>query len=334
MRALIAEDDPFTRAALCEVLRQEGWDTVPAADGTRALAAFDQGGFDLVLLDIMMPGASGYDVCRAIRTCDTLVAVLFISAKAEEIDKVLGLELGADDFIMKPFSSREVLARIRAVLRRTLAAALARSQGGGTVPGTSSLPGEGLGTTGAAPPTVYQGQTGTSTPTTPTPATPPHQAAVPGHGSGYGPTATGTNPASPAAVDTPITTPHARPLFAPSDHPVRSPSSFPETPEPPVPPSFPFGPWTVLPDQLRVRDGTTTLDLSPRELALLDLFARNPGAALSRHRILEHCWGWDQAPQTRTLDQHIATLRKKIEAEPSSPRLITTVQGVGYRHDP
>lgn len=119
MKVLIAEDDPLTRNALAAVFQADGWDCLACADGRNALAAFAAGGFDLVCLDIMMPALSGYDVCREIRRRDARVPVLFVSAKSEEIDTVLGLELGADDFIVKPFGVRELQARVRALLRRS-----------------------------------------------------------------------------------------------------------------------------------------------------------------------------------------------------------------------
>ncbi|MDP7254670.1 MAG: response regulator transcription factor [Planctomycetota bacterium] len=122
MTVLIAEDDPNTLAGLCEVLDSEGYRTLSAGDGESALELFHREQPDFVCLDIMMPGRSGYDVCREIRRTNTSIPIIFISAKSEEIDKVLGLELGADDFIIKPFGTREVIARIRAVSRRCLSA--------------------------------------------------------------------------------------------------------------------------------------------------------------------------------------------------------------------
>ena len=119
MKILIAEDDPHTRAALCEVLRGEGFETVDAADGKAALVLFDQHEPDFVCLDVMMPQMDGYEVCRRIRKRNEQVPILFLTAKSEEIDKVLGLELGADDYMAKPFGVREILARIRAITRRT-----------------------------------------------------------------------------------------------------------------------------------------------------------------------------------------------------------------------
>jgi len=232
MKVLIAEDDPFTRQALGEILRSEGWDPITAENGLKAWELFLQGGFDLACLDIMMPGLSGYDLCKRIREKDKRLPILFISAKSEEFDKVLGLELGADDFIVKPFGAREVIARIRAVLRRS----------------------------SHSPESTLDESSGS--------------------------------------------------------------------------PTFHFGPWTVDPQGLRAKNDSQVIDLSPRELKILELLYRNPGKALSRVSLFEHCWGWEQAPQSRTLDQHVAVLRKKLEVHPSEPRHICTVQGVGYRYEP
>jgi DNA-binding response OmpR family regulator len=121
MNVLIAEDDLNIRLGLKDLLEAEGYQCLEAADGDAAWALFEQHRPDLVLLDIMMPGQDGYSLCRRIRQQDQQLPVIFISAKSEEIDQVLGLELGADDYIKKPFGSREVVARIRAVTRRCLA---------------------------------------------------------------------------------------------------------------------------------------------------------------------------------------------------------------------
>src|SRR5678816_2321463 len=123
MKVLIAEDDPHTRAGLGEILEAEGYEVLNAQDGKDALRVFQREAPDFVCLDIMMPGMSGYDVCREIRRTNSNVPVIFISAKSEEIDTVVGLELGADDFIVKPFGVKEVVARIRAVSRRRAAVA-------------------------------------------------------------------------------------------------------------------------------------------------------------------------------------------------------------------
>ena len=121
MRVLVAEDEDNIRDGLIEVLEREGYAAIGARDGREALDLYERERPDFLCLDIMMPKLNGYDVCREIRKRDAAVPIVFISAKSEEVDRVLGLELGADDFIMKPFGVREVIARIRAVTRRVYA---------------------------------------------------------------------------------------------------------------------------------------------------------------------------------------------------------------------
>jgi two-component system response regulator RegX3 len=116
-RVLVVEDEESFSDALSYMLRKEGFDTAVAATGPDALTEFARNGADLVLLDLMLPGLSGTEVCRELRTTSN-VPVIILTAKDSEIDKVVGLELGADDYVTKPFSSRELVARIRAVLRR------------------------------------------------------------------------------------------------------------------------------------------------------------------------------------------------------------------------
>jgi len=227
MNVLIAEDDDHIRNGLAEVLEGEGYRTVLACDGKEALAAFTRDKPDFVCLDIMMPGVDGYEVCRQIRREDPAVPVIFISAKSEEIDRVVGLELGADDFIMKPFGVREVVARIRAVTRRCLA------------------------------------------------------------------------------------------------------SRAPET----RPSSFTLEDLEVFPAELRARRGEAVIDLSLRDVKLLQLFHEHPGEVLDRNSIFDACWGYDYMPNSRTLDQHISQLRKRIERDPKAPAIIRTVHGAGYRYD-
>jgi len=227
MKVLIAEDDDHIRNGLAEVLEGEGYRTVAASDGAEALEAFAREKPDFVCLDIMMPGVDGYEVCRQIRRDDPAVPVIFISAKSEEIDRVVGLELGADDFIMKPFGVREVIARIRAVTRRCFASRAA-----------------------------------------------------------------GTRPAS-----------------------------------------FRLEDIEVFPAELRARRGDTVIDLSLRDVAILELFHKHHGEVLDRNTIFDACWGQDYMPNSRTLDQHISQLRKRIERDPKKPTIIRTVHGAGYRHD-
>lgn len=226
MKVLIAEDDRFTREGLTEVLRSEGYDVVAASDGAQAVLAFQQHKPDFVCLDIMMPARSGYEVCRIIRGESPSVPIIFISAKAEEIDRLAGFDAGADDFIIKPFSVREVVARVRAVARRCLA---------------------------------------------------------------------------------------ARPVSASE--------------------SFILGDLLIVPQELRARRGDDVIELSPRDVCILKLLFDNRGKALDRHTIFNHAWGEDYFPNSRTLDQHISQLRKRVERDPAYPQLIRTVHGVGYRYD-
>ncbi|MFD1505434.1 response regulator transcription factor [Georgenia yuyongxinii] len=115
---LLVEDEESYREPLTFKLERDGFEVVPVADGLNALTAFDRGGIDVVLLDLMLPGLSGTEVCRQLRQRGN-VPVIMLTAKDSEIDKVVGLELGADDYVTKPYSYRELVARVHAVLRRT-----------------------------------------------------------------------------------------------------------------------------------------------------------------------------------------------------------------------
>lgn len=227
MKVLVAEDDPNILNALCEILEQEGFEPLRAQDGEQALALFTEKKPDFLCLDIMMPGLNGYDLCRKIRALPSDVPIIFMSAKGHEIDKVLGLELGADDYIVKPFGVHEVIARIRAVARRSLRSVNSDPQ----------------------------------------------------HG------------------------------------------------------NFLMSGLTVYPLQLRaVRDGQT-IDLSLREVKILELLYKNKGKVVDRDALLDACWGAHIMPESRTVDQHIAVLRKRIERDPKNPQIIKTVHGVGYRYE-
>jgi DNA-binding response OmpR family regulator len=222
MMILLAEDDTVTREAVVELLEGEGHQVLPARDGREALDLWERHHPGLVLLDIMMPHASGYEVCRTIRRKDRRTPVLFLSAKSEEVDVVLGLELGADDFVRKPFGKHELLARVRAALRR--------------------------------------------------------------HEEG------------------------------------------PREPE-----SLGFGPWRIFPKRLVASWNGREVDLTVREVKVILLLARRRGEVVTRDELLNECWGLEYYPESRTLDQHILNLRKKLEANPSRPVLIETVRGAGYR---
>ena len=231
MKVLIAEDDPNIRAGLAEILEDEGYAVVQAEDGRQALERYRQEQPDFLCLDIMMPGLSGYDVCKEIRRTDSTLPIVFISAKSEEVDRVLGLELGADDYILKPFGVREVLARIRAVTRRCFAR-------------------------------------------------------------------------NPQAND------------GPAGH-----------------TAFRMDDLEVIPAELRAHRDAETIDLSLRDVKILQLLHRKRGEVVDRGTLFDECWGIDHVPNSRTLDQHISQLRKRIERDPKDPRIIRTVHGAGYRFE-
>src|SRR6187431_118888 len=140
-KILIAEDDANIRQGLVATLESEGYGVTVASDGAQALRVFPQEKFDLVLLDIMMPKASGYDVCRELRARGSRVPVLFLTAKGEEIDKVVGLKLGADDYVTKPFGVHELLARVEALLRRMRSNGSADADSGTAMPPVFKLGG-------------------------------------------------------------------------------------------------------------------------------------------------------------------------------------------------
>ena len=225
MKILIADDDPITLEALSDCLRSEGYQPIATADGAAVLELWKLHKPDLLCLDIMMPGIDGYDVCRRVRAADPEVPILFLSAKAEEIDVVVGLKLGADDFIRKPFGKHELIARIGAVLRRAQSRKAERR-------------------------------------------------------------------------------------------------------------SFSMGDLVVYPRELRAERDGKEIQLSPRETAILELLHDRAGEVVNRDALLDQCWGINYFPESRTLDQHIAKLRKRIEPDPENPKIIETVRGAGYRYRP
>lgn len=231
-RILIAEDDANIRLGLIATLESDGYAVTAAADGAQALKLFPQEKFDLVILDVMMPRQSGYDVCRELRARRSRVPILFLTAKGEEVDKVVGLRLGADDYVLKPFGVHELLARVEALLRRARDSAAGGSEGADLAP------------------------------------------------------------------------------------------------------VFRLGAAEIDRRKFTASVGTRTAPLTARELRLAEVFALNPGAVLSRDALLNAVWGVEYVGTTRTLDQHVAQLRKKIEPAPDEPRAILTVHGVGYRYEP
>ncbi len=221
MTILIAEDDPSTLDAIAICLELDGFQTIRASDGKEAINCWRDQSPDLICLDIMMPELSGYDVCKRIRQADSETPILFLSAKNQEIDVVTGLKLGADDFIRKPFTRDEVIARIHAILRRV------------------------------------------------------------------------------------------------------KPTSSEDT--------FEMQDLLIHPEGLTAMRGDTRIELSPREILILQLLQKHRGNAVSRDALLDFCWGQDYFPDSRTLDQQISVLRKKIELNTSAPICIETVRGIGYR---
>jgi DNA-binding response OmpR family regulator len=226
---LVAEDDANILRGLVDTFESEDYEVRSARTGTDALALLARGAVDLVILDIMMPGKSGYDVCREIRKKDEKTPIIMLTAKSEEVDKVVGLELGADDYVTKPFGVRELLARVNAVLRRS-----------------------------------------------------------------------------------------QRPVADASEEGAEA--------------VFRFGAAEVDRKRFVARVGKREHSLSARELKLIDHFRAHEGEVLSRDDLLNAAWGVDYLGTTRTLDQHIAQLRKKVESNPADPKTILTVHGIGYRY--
>ncbi|QGU03654.1 response regulator transcription factor [Corynebacterium comes] len=225
---LIVEDEESLADPLAFLLRKEGFDVVIAGDGPTALVEFDRNDIDIVLLDLMLPGMSGTDVCKQLRTTSS-VPVIMVTARDSEIDKVVGLELGADDYVTKPYSSRELIARIRAVLRR----------GADTDTGADEMDDR-----------VLEGGR------------------------------------------------------------VR----------------------------MDVERHTVTVSGEPvpmplKEFDLLEYLLRNAGRVLTRGQLIDRIWGADYVGDTKTLDVHVKRLRSKIEEEPSRPKHLVTVRGLGYKFE-
>jgi len=222
----VVEDEESFSDALSYMLRKEGFEVAVAATGPAALIEFDRNGADIVLLDQMLPEMSGSEVCRQLRQKST-VPIIMVTARDSEIDKVVGLEIGADDYVTKPYSPRELVARIRAVLRRNQA------------------------------------------------------------------------------------------------DPVES-----------TGPSLQGGPVRMDVERHVVSVGGAAVALPLKEFELLELLLRNAGRVLTRGQLIDRVWGADYVGDTKTLDVHVKRLRSKIEPEPSSPRHILTVRGLGYKFEP
>lgn len=223
-RILIVEDEASLSEPLAYLLTREGYETQVAADGNTALAEFDRSGADLVLLDLMLPGIPGTEVCRELRQRST-VPIIMLTAKDSEVDIVVGLELGADDYVTKPYSTRELLARIRAVLRRRV---------------------------------------------------------------------------DDDDIDDSI---------------------------------LEAGIVRMDVDRHQVSVDGREVAMPLKEFELLELLLRNAGRVLTRGQLIDRVWGADYFGDTKTLDVHVKRLRSKIEPDPSNPRMLVTVRGLGYRFE-
>jgi DNA-binding response OmpR family regulator len=233
-KVLIVEDDLTLRETLEYNLERQGYRVRTASDGLMALELARQERPDVILLDLMLPGLDGLEVCRILRQ-EMSAPIIMLTARADEVDKIVGLEVGADDYITKPFSMRELLARVKAALRRER---LVREE-----------------------------------------------------------------------VE-------AEPVTA-GEKPVE----------------MTFGDLTLDLGRGEVRRGGEALHLRPKEFELLVFLARNRGIVLSRDLILQRVWGWDYVGASRTVDVHVRWLREKIEQDPSDPKRIVTVRGMGYRFE-
>jgi DNA-binding response OmpR family regulator len=224
-RILVVEDDPAILRGLSDNLRIESYDVVTAGDGEGGDRLAHEARPDLIVLDLMLPKLSGYELCRKLRSECLTTPILMLTARGEEADRVLGLDLGADDYVTKPFSVRELLARIRALLRRA--------------------------------------------------------------------------------------------------HPPRS-----------LPDEVRFGDVVVDFRSYEAKKGEVPVEMTPKEFQLLRLLAARVGEVVSRGELLEEVWGYETVPNTRTVDNHVASLRAKLEPDASGTRHIQTVHAVGYKFVP
>ena len=221
-RILVIEDDPAISRGLADNLRFESHDVLTAGDGEEGYRLIRERSPDLIVLDLMLPKLGGYEVCRKVRAEGSTVPILMLTARSDEADRVLGLDLGADDYVTKPFSIREVLARVRALLRR---------------------------------------------------ANPPKA----------------------------------------------------EIPE------LRCGDVVVEFRRYEATKGGKPLEMTRKEFGLLRFLASRAGEVLTRDDLLNEVWGYEATPTTRTVDNHVASLRAKIEDDPARPQHLITMHGVGYK---
>jgi DNA-binding response OmpR family regulator len=221
-KILVVEDEPGIAFALEADLRSEGYDVTVETRGDEAATRARAEAFDLVLLDVMLPGKDGFEVCREIRRAGVRTPIIMLTAKSQEAEKVMGLELGADDYVTKPFSPRELRARVKSALRR----------------------------------------------------------------------------------------------------------AAPDGPE-----IFCFGDAEVDFARCEVRRGGSAIDLSALEFKLLSAFVRSRGRVMTREQLLDAAWGHDVTLNDRVVDNHIVSLRRKIEPDPARPRFLLNIRGLGYRFE-
>ena len=222
-KILIVEDDPGIQLSLKDEFESEGYQVLAANDGENGLKMILEKKPDLVILDVMLPGLDGYEVCKRLRKEGNNTPVIMLTVKDKEIDKVLGLEFGADDYVTKPFSLRELLARVKSILRRI-----------------------------EAPPTELQ--------------------------------------------------------------------------------TYCIGETEFDFKKYEARKRGQRIEYTPLELQMLQLLVKRKGEVLTRDDFLDLIWGEDNLVVTsRTIDSHIANIRKKLEDDPSNPRFITSIRGVGYK---
>jgi DNA-binding response OmpR family regulator len=224
-RILVIEDDPAILRGLADNLKFESYEVLTATDGETGYRLLREKKPDLIILDLMLPKLSGYEVCRKVRSEGLTTPILMLTARGEEADRVLGLDLGADDYVSKPFSVRELLARVRALLRRA--------------------------------------------------------------------------------------------------HPPR-----------PLPDELRFDNVVVNFRSYEARKDDRNLEMTRKEFGVLRLLAARTGEVVTRDDLLNEVWGYENYPTTRTVDNHISLLRAKLERDPSEPRHLLTVHGVGYKFVP
>jgi two-component system response regulator VicR len=223
-RVLIVEDDLAILRGLKDNLEFESYEVLTAEDGERGYAVLKEKKPDLLILDLMLPKMSGYEVCRKVRDEGITTPILMLTARGEEKDRVAGLDQGADDYMTKPFSVPELLARVRALIRRVE-----------------------LSKTGDLPAKLH------------------------------------------------------------------------------------FDDISIDFKRFEARKAGKTIEMSRKEFGILRLLAARAGEVVRRDELLDEVWGYDQYPTTRTVDNHIALLRGKLEGDPANPRRLITVYGVGYR---